>query len=132
MQHYGVRNSVAKRIKQMRSARMSQDEMAELSGIPRATIQRIEAGRSHDYRTIEAIMSVLGFTPSVLWDDHQKPSNALSKTAALSPDAADVTALLNRFMKVTGETRAVVLAILFDDPALAPKNVDLKHFLSRI
>lgn len=101
-------NSIGKRLKELRDARMSQEEMARLSGVPRTTIQRIESGRSHDYRDIEAIMTVLGLSPAVLW---QTPI----KEMPLSPSAVDGPLLAS--------DAAILLDRLADSPAAVRKRV---------
>lgn len=133
-------DSLGKKLKALRSARMSQDEMAALSGIPRTTIQRIEKGESHDVRDIEAIAKVLEISPAELWIDPKsarekalrtiafpdletKPLSKLS-AGAIQGDlsAKDCALILLEFEKVSPGRRAIALAWLFDDEDLLPDD----------
>lgn len=123
-------NSVGKKLKELREARLSQDEMAQLSGVPRTTIQRIEAGKSHDYRDIEAITKVLGTTPAALWEA-PAPAPALSADFALNPTAADAAAVLAEFLRASPGRRSFAMSILFDDSSLA-KEADRQTMLPSV
>lgn len=118
-------DSIGKKLKALRSERLSQDEMAALSGVPRTTIQRIERGESHDIRDIEAISKVLGVSPAILWKSGPGvESSALSPSAIPGPlSASDCAVILARLSEVGPERRAAALAILFDDSSLAPESL---------
>ena len=111
-------SAIGSKIKALRKAKMSQEEMERLSGVPRATLQRIEAGNSRDYRDIEAIMNVLGITPAILWDP-PKASASLSPSAIPGPlSASDGAVILAELAKISPDQRAFLLAILFRDEKL--------------
>ncbi len=124
-------DSIGKKLKALRSPRMSQDEMAALSGIPRTTIQRIERGESHDMRDIEAICKVLKMSPAELWDSPRGASipRLSDRIIEDGPTVRDAALILLRLGEVSPERRAVALAFLMDDPSLVPDDAEHAPFL---
>lgn len=61
-----------KRLRKLRA--MSQDELAEASGVGRATISRLERGKGSAHgRTIRALAETLGIEPSELISEREFP-----------------------------------------------------------
>lgn len=102
----------------------TQSDLAEISGVPFRTIQKIESGESAPrFDTIRPLALALGITTEELWGN-PKPSLALSSSAIQAPLASDVVSVGERLLSVSPRRRAIVLAFLFDDPALLPVDSD--------
>ena len=110
------------KIRQMRKrSGLTQNELADRSGISFRTIQKIEDGSSVPrVDTLDTLCQSLGVSIAELIEPPENRSRSLSATAITGPLLpSDCALILNAVAELPAGTRAIALALIFCDPSLA-------------
>jgi transcriptional regulator with XRE-family HTH domain len=118
--------------------------LAEKAGIPYPTLRDIEAGISNGRaNTVLNIASALGIDANQLrWDsrkgqlpnqfEHRKAFPLSDRVVYEGPTAADVAEIVKQLILVSPARRALILAVLFEEPSLLDGFPDLEPFLQAV
>lgn len=86
--------TLAKRLEEARKvAGLSQEQLAELSGITQTGIAKIESGKGAMPQSIDALSKVLGVSSAWLLFGEGEPPDERPPTAGLSKDEQEVLAI---------------------------------------
>lgn len=103
-----TKENLADRVLNLRKARrFSQEKLAEISGVPRRTLQNIESGQtlSPGLDTVTALAQALGVSVGDLSGAPGSPA----------PDLTFAATLLSKFVALSPVRQRFVLAVVFGD-----------------
>mgnify|MGYP000520688747 FL=1 len=96
--------SIASRLKSARkTANLTQERLAQASGVTQGAIQKVENGKSHRPRKLKKIAAVLGVSPAWL---------LLGEEEGGFPLSDDEKALLMRFRQLDPEDKTILKSLV--------------------
>lgn len=114
---------------------LTQEELADLSGVSFRAIQKIEDGTSvPKVDTLTLLCQALGISIGEIVAFDTERARGLSPYAVTGPvTVKDGALILSQIADISPERRALILAILFDDASVIPESMsDLGDGLSQL
>jgi transcriptional regulator with XRE-family HTH domain len=106
------RTVVGARVARLRDERnMTQEKLAALAGVSRATIQALEKGRTSGRTSLPAIAAALGVTPGELSGAHELIEATVVRDGELLLSVAGAREVVDAYVNGDDDARAALLAL---------------------